>query len=293
MQEAAHTVVSSYLYSQNKAKAHQYVSEHIPRYKIDDLLSDRQSTVLHNRDDNKTVIAHRGTQWKPNTIVGDLVADGAVALGLHNKSAKYPLAALASYTGKEGLAKSILEHYDPSLVIKQFKSAEDKYQKTKHKYPDSDIEATGHSLGANISYHLATKHNITGHHMAIGSTPLQQANDIVNSFFNGHKPEYVKQHIYHADAYKGLGTEYVGTDPISQWSEHLAGTHHRVKTNAKTLLEVHDLSQFVNHHDADVKSYKYRYRPDEKITDYSKPFTRPEAYLANKLQPKKKKHQKK
>ena len=223
MDKYAKTVQSSYMYSrESPEKAKQYVATNLPQYHIHESLSDNHSIVLHNPKTNDVVIAYRGTLANPFShpiqSFQDYEADSQIALGLHHVGA-----------------------------IPRQEEADAKYHRTVATFPGANIKVSGHSLGGVESYYVATKNNLEGHHFSIGESPLpgiETLNRTQALFHTGER--YDKQHIYHADHYKGLGNVYNGSDPISEGTRYLAGQHHTVKVNSGTNLKAHDLLNFIS-----------------------------------------------
>ena len=225
-------------------------------------LSDDRSTVLYDKKDDKAVIAYRGTMWRPNiATVGDVLADAQVALGLHKQPTHHLFAAGAAMMSANPaeIYETAEEMFKPENVMPRLADAEAKYEKTRLAFLNSNIETVGHSLGGALSYHVATKHDLDGHHFNIGSSPFEKGIHAVNRYFHGHEAKFTRQHIYHSDEYKALNTRFVRHDPVSQGSISLAGNHHHIKVNSRTSLGVHNLSHFINSiHDIDISKYKYK-----------------------------------
>ena len=91
-------------------------------YVLDKRLSGNREKVYHNAQNNKTIVAVRGTKSYADVLVND----PAVALGILSKTNRY-------------------------------KHAQRTYNKTLEKYGDSKISVVGHSLGGSIVSHLKTR----------------------------------------------------------------------------------------------------------------------------------------
>lgn len=216
MDDHARAVKASYKYAQGGSDdAIKYIEDELPDYSLDEGLSDYESVVLHNRQKNHTIIGYRGTLLHDKN---DLIEDAKIGLGLHHIK-----------------------------TIHRQKQADLKYQRVANTYRDSDISVAGHSLGGVQSYYVATKHGLEGHHFNIGETPIPGFETMhrVNSYLYSDKPEYQKQHIYHAERYSGFGLIHNGSDPISQGTKHLPGQHHMVKVSTYTNIGAHYLDNFI------------------------------------------------
>jgi hypothetical protein len=216
MDDHARAVKASYIYAQrNKDDAVRYIQDELPEYSLDEGLSDYESVVLHNPNKNHTIIGYRGTLLHDKD---DLVEDAKIGLGLHHIK-----------------------------TIHRQKQADMKYLRVSNTYRDANITVAGHSLGGVQSYYVATKHGLEGHHYNVGESPLPgvETMHLVNSLLYSNRPEYKKQHIYHAERYTGYGYIHNGSDPISQGTKHLPGQHHFVKVNTITGIGAHYLDNFI------------------------------------------------
>jgi dienelactone hydrolase len=134
-------------------------------------LSDRRSKVYQD-ETGKTFVSFRGTD--PSRM-GDLFADGYIALGMQNRSGR-------------------------------FKEAEQKMKKVAKKFPTSDIYTTGHSLGGGVSNYVASrnKHVKASYAYAPGSNVVLDAQNIGRKDIFAKKKSKAKIHSYST-----------GVDPIS------------------------------------------------------------------------------
>ena len=124
-------------------------------FEMDDELSTKDDLVLHNAKTGETVISYRGTTddpvGKPKNFVQDWLVNGQIAGG-------------STHTSR---AKTAEKQAD--LVIK--------------KYGKQNLAVTGHSQGGGISYHIATKYDLEGHHYnpAINHSNVAQAGKYANN----------------------------------------------------------------------------------------------------------------
>jgi hypothetical protein len=134
-------------------------------------LSDRRSKVYQD-ETGKTFVSYRGTD--PSRM-GDLLADGYIALGLQNRSAR-------------------------------FQEAEKKLKKVAKKFPTSEIYTTGHSLGGGVSNYVASRNkNVKASYAyAPGSNVVLDARNF------GRKDKYAKK-----ESKAKIHSYSTGVDPIS------------------------------------------------------------------------------
>lgn len=241
MQMKAKTVEVSNLYAKDPTKAQEFVKSELPHYTLEKGLTDNTSAVLRDNEKKEVVIAFRGTLLDGPEKMKDLKDDTLIALGISKL-----------------------------IDTKRLQEAEMKYERVKELYPDDKVVVTGHSLGGIQSYHLGTKYNIDGYHYNIGSGPMDGVFNRVQSMLKHGNEAYDRQNIFHSDYYKALGDEFVGEDPLSAGSKHLAGNHNVIKVNSSTALGSHGLHHFYrknnnsNHRNEGLKEhYSYTLRPEE------------------------------
>jgi hypothetical protein len=124
-------------------------------FEMDDELSTRDDLVLHNAKTGETVISYRGTTddpvGKPKNFVQDWLVNGQIAGG--------------------------------STHTSRAKTAEKQADQVIQKYGKQNLVVTGHSQGGGISYHIATKYDLEGHHYnpAINHSNVAQAGKYANN----------------------------------------------------------------------------------------------------------------
>jgi len=114
-------------------------------YNIVEDLTEKEYITAVNPQDKKVVIAFKGTD--PKNIYDD-IAD--VEIGL-------------------GLAETPILSYIPS----RFNTAENIYKEVKNKYPDYEINLTGHSLGGTTARYIGDRYNEKAVVFSAGATPLE------------------------------------------------------------------------------------------------------------------------
>lgn len=142
-------VLSKLAYDNYNTGNIQQTQEAIDDYKIgynivEDLTKPEYLTAV-NPTEKKVVIAYKGTD--PKNIYDDF-AD--VEIGL-------------------GLAETPILSYIPS----RFNTAENIYKEVKNKYPDYEINLTGHSLGGTTARYIGDRHNEKAVVFSAGATPLE------------------------------------------------------------------------------------------------------------------------
>ena len=124
-------------------------------FEMDDELSTKDDLVLHNAKTGETVISYRGTTddpvGKPKNFVKDWLVNGQIAGG--------------------------------STHTSRAKTAEKQADRVLQKYGKQNLSVTGHSQGGGISYHIATKYDLEGHHYnpAINHSNIVQAGKFANN----------------------------------------------------------------------------------------------------------------
>ena len=124
-------------------------------FEMDDELSTKDDLVLHNAKTGETVISYRGTTddpvGKPKHFVQDWLVNGQIAGG--------------------------------STHTSRAKTAEKQADQVIQKYGKQNLVVTGHSQGGGISYHIATKYDLEGHHYnpAINHSNVAQAGKYANN----------------------------------------------------------------------------------------------------------------
>jgi hypothetical protein len=124
-------------------------------FEMDDELSTKDDLVLHNAKTGETVISYRGTTddpvGKPKNFVQDWLVNGQIAGG--------------------------------STHTSRAKTAEKQADQVIQKYGKQNLVVTGHSQGGGISYHIATKYDLEGHHYnpAINHSNVAQAGKYANN----------------------------------------------------------------------------------------------------------------
>jgi len=122
---------------------------------MDDELSTKDDLVLHNAKTGETVISYRGTTddpvGKPKNFVQDWLVNGQIAGG--------------------------------STHTSRAKTAEKQAYRVIQKYGKQNLVVTGHSQGGGISYHIATKYDLEGHHYnpSINHSNVAQAGKYANN----------------------------------------------------------------------------------------------------------------
>ena len=124
-------------------------------FEMDDELSTKDDLVLHNAKTGETVISYRGTTddpvGKPKNFVQDWLVNGQIAGG--------------------------------STHTSRAKTAEKQAYRVIQKYGKQNLVVTGHSQGGGISYHIATKYDLEGHHYnpSINHSNVAQAGKYANN----------------------------------------------------------------------------------------------------------------
>ena len=166
-------------------------------YKYDKELSDKRQAIYHHPQKNKTIVSYRGTK-----DTDDLLTDIELAKGKQRGTARY-------------------------------RHAENIFEKAQQKYKGSKMEATGHSLGSNITSHISKKYNVKGIGFNAGEgLDTIKAHDVYKCNIEKNKPEWCDK----------LTTHKIGGDPISL----LAGGYGKTHTyKSKGLLDSHSIDNFV------------------------------------------------
>lgn len=116
-------------------------------YNIVEDLTKKEYITAVNPQDKKVVIAFKGTDATLTNIYDD-IADLEIGLGL---------------------AETPLLSYIPS----RFNTAENIYKEVKNKYPDYEINLTGHSLGGTTARYVGDRYNEKAVVFSAGATPLE------------------------------------------------------------------------------------------------------------------------
>jgi len=126
-------------------EAQKMIDDYNIGYNIVEDLTEKEYITAVNPQDKKVVIAFKGTD--PKNIYDD-IAD--VEIGL-------------------GLAETPILSYIPS----RFNTAENIYKEVKNKYPDYEINLTGHSLGGTTARYIGDRYNEKAVVFSAGATPLE------------------------------------------------------------------------------------------------------------------------
>jgi esterase/lipase len=126
-------------------EAQKMIDDYNIGYNIVEDLTEKEYLTAVNPQDKKVVIAFKGTD--PKNIYDD-IAD--VEIGL-------------------GLAETPILSYIPS----RFNTAENIYKEVKNKYPDYEINLTGHSLGGTTARYIGDRYNEKAVVFSAGATPLE------------------------------------------------------------------------------------------------------------------------
>lgn len=134
MEENSVLVQASYEHNKNDqdfdATQRHIESYGLKGYHIDKDLSDDESLVLFNDQDDEITLAIRGTEGLDPE---DWMANFQIISGNY-------------------------------ITTERYEGEEAKIHKIMGKYPNKKMKVAGHSLGGNISYRLGRKYNIEGHH---------------------------------------------------------------------------------------------------------------------------------
>ena len=175
-------------------------------FEMDDELSTKDDLVLHNAKTGETVISYRGTTddpvGKPKNFVQDWLVNGQIAGG--------------------------------STHTSRAKTAEKQADQVIQKYGKQNLVVTGHSQGGGISYHIATKYDLEGHHYnpAINHSNVAQAGKYAN---NKNAQNIYKTHLDFAS-------------PLA-YSKHLKKSNTTVRTvgtikGMDSPVSTHSIDQF-------------------------------------------------
>ena len=140
---------------ENLRKSQYHYIGDLKDFEMDDELSTKDDLVLHNAKTGETVISYRGTTddpvGKPKNFVNDWLVNGQIAGG--------------------------------STHTSRAKTAEKQADQVIQKYGKQNLVVTGHSQGGGISYHIATKYDLEGHHYnpAINHSNVAQAGKYANN----------------------------------------------------------------------------------------------------------------
>ena len=137
-----------------RKRQYDYIGD-LKDFEMDDELSMKDDLVLHNAKTGETVISYRGTTddpvGKPKNFVQDWLVNGQIAGG--------------------------------STHTSRAKTAEKQAYRVIQKYGKQNLVVTGHSQGGGISYHIATKYDLEGHHYnpSINHSNVAQAGKYANN----------------------------------------------------------------------------------------------------------------
>jgi esterase/lipase len=126
-------------------EAQKMIDDYNIGYNIVEDLTEKEYITAVNPQDKKVVIAFKGTD--PKNIYDD-IAD--VEIGL-------------------GLAETPILSYIPS----RFNTAENIYKEVKNKFPDYEVNLTGHSLGGTTARYIGDRYNEKAVVFSAGATPLE------------------------------------------------------------------------------------------------------------------------
>lgn len=137
-------------------------------YMIDKDLSDDESVVFLNPENDEITLSIRGTD--PNKFDPE------------DWWANYQI-----ITGSETDSERHYGEYD-------------KMRKIIDKYPDKKIKTTGHSLGGQISYKLGRDFNVEGHHFNAGASIREVFENLVSTIYCGKDCEALKKQNFYTTA---------------------------------------------------------------------------------------------
>lgn len=116
-------------------------------YKVVEDLTDPEYVTAINEEQQKIVVAFRGTD-STLTNINDDIADLEIAAGL---------------------AETPILSYIPS----RFRTGENVYKQVKEQYPDYEISLTGHSLGGTVARYIGDRYSEKAVVFSAGATPLE------------------------------------------------------------------------------------------------------------------------
>ena len=116
-------------------------------YKVVEDLTDPEYVTAINEEQQKIVVAFRGTDSTLTNITDD-IADIEIAAGL---------------------AETPILSYVPS----RFRTGENVYKQVKEQYPDYEIYLTGHSLGGTVARYIGDRYSEKAVVFSAGATPLE------------------------------------------------------------------------------------------------------------------------
>lgn len=116
-------------------------------YKVVEDLTDPEYVTAINEEQQKIVVAFRGTDSTLTNITDD-IADLEIAAGL---------------------AETPILSYVPS----RFRTGENVYKQVKEQYPDYEISLTGHSLGGTVARYIGDRYSEKAVVFSAGATPLE------------------------------------------------------------------------------------------------------------------------
>lgn len=116
-------------------------------YNVVENLSSPEYLTAINEEEQKVVVAYRGTDSSLTNIYDD-IADVEIALGL---------------------AETPIVSYIPS----RFRTAENIYKQVKEQYPDYELKLTGHSLGGKAAQYVGDRYKEKAVVFSAGATPLE------------------------------------------------------------------------------------------------------------------------
>ncbi len=134
-------------FSGNVNETQKMIDDYNIGYNIVEDLTKKEYITAVNPQDKKVVIAFKGTDPTLTNIYDD-IADLEIGLGL---------------------AETPLLSYIPS----RFNTAENIYKEVKNKYPDYEINLTGHSLGGTTARYVGDRYNEKAVVFSAGATPLE------------------------------------------------------------------------------------------------------------------------
>lgn len=116
-------------------------------YNVVENLSSPEYVTAINEEEQKVVVAYRGTDSSLTNIYDD-IADVEIALGL---------------------AETPIVSYIPS----RFRTAENIYKQVKEQYPDYELTLTGHSMGGTAARYVGDRYKEKAVVFSAGATPLE------------------------------------------------------------------------------------------------------------------------
>lgn len=116
-------------------------------YNVVENLSSPEYLTAINEEEQKVVVAYRGTDSSLTNIYDD-IADVEIALGL---------------------AETPIVSYIPS----RFRTAENIYKQVKEQYPDYELTLSGHSLGGKAAQYVGDRYKEKAVVFSAGATPLE------------------------------------------------------------------------------------------------------------------------